>query len=89
MRTPRVPPPLPALLLLLLLLGGAHGLFPEEPPPLSVAPRDCEWGFWGRGHPKGWSWSPVEPAFPLLPKGSPGQAHPALGYTPLHSLPQT
>ncbi|XP_023603441.1 semaphorin-6B isoform X2 [Myotis lucifugus] len=40
MRTPRVPPPRPALLLLLLLLGGAHGLFPEEPPPLSVAPRD-------------------------------------------------
>lgn len=40
MRTPRVPPPLQALLLLLLLLGGAHGLFPEEPPPLSVAPRD-------------------------------------------------
>ncbi|XP_058138034.1 semaphorin-6B [Dasypus novemcinctus] len=40
MRTPRAPPPRPALLLLLLLLGGAHGLFPEEPPPLSVAPRD-------------------------------------------------
>ncbi|XP_057345795.1 semaphorin-6B [Manis pentadactyla] len=40
MRTPRAPPPHPALLLLLLLLGGAHGLFPEEPPPLSVAPRD-------------------------------------------------
>ncbi|XP_024424689.2 semaphorin-6B isoform X1 [Desmodus rotundus] len=38
MRTPG--PPRPALLLLLLLLGGAHGLFPEEPPPLSVAPRD-------------------------------------------------
>lgn len=49
MRTPRVPPPRPALLLLLLLLGGAHGLFPEELPPLSVAPRDCEWGSWGRG----------------------------------------
>ncbi|XP_006754099.2 PREDICTED: semaphorin-6B isoform X1 [Myotis davidii] len=40
MRTPRAPPPRLALLLLLLLLGGAHGLFPEEPPPLSVAPRD-------------------------------------------------
>ncbi|KAJ8792948.1 hypothetical protein J1605_003916 [Eschrichtius robustus] len=40
MRTPRAPPPRPALLLLLLLLGGSHGLFPEEPPPLSVAPRD-------------------------------------------------
>ncbi|KAL2764190.1 semaphorin-6B precursor, partial [Daubentonia madagascariensis] len=40
MRTPRTPPPRPALLLLLLLLGGARGLFPEEPPPLSVAPRD-------------------------------------------------
>ncbi|KAF5914131.1 hypothetical protein HPG69_003968, partial [Diceros bicornis minor] len=40
MRSPRAPPPRPALLLLLLLLGGAHGLFPEEPPPLSVAPRD-------------------------------------------------
>uniref|UniRef100_A0A8C5K1F1 Sema domain, transmembrane domain (TM), and cytoplasmic domain, (semaphorin) 6B n=1 Tax=Jaculus jaculus TaxID=51337 RepID=A0A8C5K1F1_JACJA len=41
MRTPRAPPPGPALLLLLpLLLGAAHGLFPEEPPPLSVAPRD-------------------------------------------------
>ncbi|XP_069336311.1 semaphorin-6B isoform X3 [Eulemur rufifrons] len=41
------PPPRPALLLLLLLLGGAHGLFPEEPPPLSVAPRDCESGVAG------------------------------------------
>uniref|UniRef100_A0A2K5JH36 Sema domain-containing protein n=1 Tax=Colobus angolensis palliatus TaxID=336983 RepID=A0A2K5JH36_COLAP len=40
MQTPRASPPRPALLLLLLLLGGAHGLFPEEPPPLSVAPRD-------------------------------------------------
>nr|XP_025874999.1 LOW QUALITY PROTEIN: semaphorin-6B [Vulpes vulpes] len=40
MRTPRAPPPRPAPLLLLLLLGGANGLFPEEPPPLSVAPRD-------------------------------------------------
>uniref|UniRef100_A0A8C0XVJ7 Semaphorin-6B n=1 Tax=Castor canadensis TaxID=51338 RepID=A0A8C0XVJ7_CASCN len=41
MRTPRAPPPRPALLLLLLLLlGTAHGLFPEEAPPLSVAPRD-------------------------------------------------
>ncbi|KAB1259816.1 Semaphorin-6B, partial [Camelus dromedarius] len=40
MWTPRAPPPQPALLLLLLLLGGARGLFPEEPPPLSVAPRD-------------------------------------------------
>ncbi|XP_037680135.1 semaphorin-6B isoform X1 [Choloepus didactylus] len=40
MRAPRAPPTRPALLLLLLLLGGAHGLFPEEPPPLSVAPRD-------------------------------------------------
>ena len=50
MRTPG--PPRPALLLLLLLLGGAHGLFPEEPPPLSVAPRDCEWGSWGRGIPR-------------------------------------
>uniref|UniRef100_A0A8C4PVD5 Semaphorin-6B n=1 Tax=Equus asinus TaxID=9793 RepID=A0A8C4PVD5_EQUAS len=39
MRTPRAPPPRPALLLL-LLLGGAHGLFPEESPPLSIAPRD-------------------------------------------------
>lgn len=45
MRTPRAPPPcLALLLLLLLLLGVAHGLFPEEPPPLSVAPRDCESG---------------------------------------------
>lgn len=44
MRTPRAPPPRPAPLLLLLLLGEANGLFPEEPPPLSVAPRDCEWG---------------------------------------------
>ena len=53
MRTPRGPPSRPALLLLLLLLGGAHGLFPEEPPPLSVAPRDCEWGVlrWGRESP--------------------------------------
>lgn len=42
MRTPRAPPPRPAPLLLLLLLGGANGLFPEEPPPLSVAPRDCK-----------------------------------------------
>ncbi|XP_022381453.1 semaphorin-6B [Enhydra lutris kenyoni] len=40
MRTPRAPPPRPAPLLLLLLLGGANGLFPEEPPPISVAPRD-------------------------------------------------
>uniref|UniRef100_A0A2K5EQT1 Semaphorin 6B n=1 Tax=Aotus nancymaae TaxID=37293 RepID=A0A2K5EQT1_AOTNA len=40
MQTPRASAPRPALLLLLLLLGGAHGLFPEEPPPLSVAPRD-------------------------------------------------
>ncbi|KAF3829573.1 hypothetical protein GH733_003837 [Mirounga leonina] len=40
MRTPRAPPPRPAPLLLLLLLGGANCLFPEEPPPLSVAPRD-------------------------------------------------
>nr|XP_045234732.1 semaphorin-6B isoform X3 [Macaca fascicularis] len=40
MQTPQASPPRPALLLLLLLLGGAHGLFPEEPPPLSVAPRD-------------------------------------------------
>uniref|UniRef100_A0A673UW24 Semaphorin 6B n=1 Tax=Suricata suricatta TaxID=37032 RepID=A0A673UW24_SURSU len=40
MRTPRAPPPRPAPLLLLLLLGEANGLFPEEPPPLSVAPRD-------------------------------------------------
>ena len=53
MRTPRGPPSRPALLLLLLLLGGAHGLFPEEPPPLSVAPRDCEWGVlrWGGSPP--------------------------------------
>ncbi|XP_062965674.1 semaphorin-6B isoform X3 [Cynocephalus volans] len=40
MWTWRASPPRLALLLLLLLLGGAHGLFPEEPPPLSVAPRD-------------------------------------------------
>ncbi|XP_075391730.1 semaphorin-6B [Tenrec ecaudatus] len=40
MRTPRAPPPRPALLLLLLLLEGFHCLFPEEPPPLHVAPRD-------------------------------------------------
>ncbi|KAK2087090.1 Semaphorin-6B [Saguinus oedipus] len=40
MQTPRASAPRPALLFLLLLLGGAHGLFPEEPPPLSVAPRD-------------------------------------------------
>ncbi|XP_060037937.1 semaphorin-6B isoform X2 [Erinaceus europaeus] len=43
MQTPAAPPPRPApllLLLLLLLLGGAHGLFPEEPPPLSVASSD-------------------------------------------------
>ncbi|XP_063085248.1 semaphorin-6B [Cavia porcellus] len=40
MLTPRAPPPRSALLLLLLLLGGTHGLFPEEPPPLSVAPKD-------------------------------------------------
>ncbi|XP_010633387.1 semaphorin-6B [Fukomys damarensis] len=40
MPTPGAPPPCPALLLLLLLLGGTRGLFPEEPPPLSVAPRD-------------------------------------------------
>uniref|UniRef100_A0A2K6TXR6 Semaphorin 6B n=1 Tax=Saimiri boliviensis boliviensis TaxID=39432 RepID=A0A2K6TXR6_SAIBB len=40
MQTPRASAPRRALLLLLLLLGGAHGLFPEEPPPLSVAPRD-------------------------------------------------
>lgn len=38
MRTPRASPP--GLVLLLLLLGGGRGLFPEEPPPLSVAPRD-------------------------------------------------
>lgn len=41
MWTPRVPPPRPALsFFLLLLLGVTYGLFPEEPPPLSVAPRD-------------------------------------------------
>ncbi|KAM5238617.1 semaphorin-6B [Ctenodactylus gundi] len=40
MQTPRAPPPRATLPLLLLLLGGARGLFPEEPPPLSVAPRD-------------------------------------------------
>ncbi|XP_054982467.1 semaphorin-6B isoform X2 [Sorex araneus] len=40
MRTPRAPPLRPALQILLLLLGGTHGLFPEESPPLSVAPRD-------------------------------------------------
>lgn len=45
MWTPRVPPPRPALsFFLLLLLGVTYGLFPEEPPPLSVAPRDCESG---------------------------------------------
>uniref|UniRef100_A0A8D2DGK4 Semaphorin 6B n=1 Tax=Sciurus vulgaris TaxID=55149 RepID=A0A8D2DGK4_SCIVU len=40
MRTAGAPPPCPALMLLLLLLGDSQGLFPEEPPPLSVAPRD-------------------------------------------------
>uniref|UniRef100_I3NBX9 Semaphorin-6B n=1 Tax=Ictidomys tridecemlineatus TaxID=43179 RepID=I3NBX9_ICTTR len=40
MRTAGAPPPGPALMLLLLLLGDSQGLFPEEPPPLSVAPRD-------------------------------------------------
>lgn len=57
MPTPRAPPPRPALLLL-LLLGVAHGLFPEEPPPLSVAPRDCESGNsgWERRGP-GWAGS--------------------------------
>ena len=77
MRTPRGPPSGPALLLLLLLLGGAHGLFPEEPPPLSVAPRDCEWGVlrWGRESPS--------------PGVSPGQTHPGPGSHPSSALPQT
>lgn len=40
MRTPRAPPLRQALQILLLLLGGTYGLFPEESPPLSVAPKD-------------------------------------------------
>lgn len=75
MRTPRAPPPRPAPLLLLLLLGRANGLFPEEPPPLSVAPRDCEWGSWGSRGPEEGSWVPAGSAvhFPqgLTRPGSP------------------
>lgn len=78
MRTSRVPPTRPALLLLLLLLRGAHGLFPEEPPPLSVAPRDCEWGSWGRGRTDRGSCSLAEPVASLTRPGSPGPgSHPS------------
>lgn len=74
MRTPRAPPPRPAPLLLLLLLGGANGLFPEEPPPLSVAPRDCKWGSRGSPSPEGGSHSQLG-LLPTSPRGSPDQAH--------------
>ena len=87
MRTPRAPPPRPAPLLLLLLLGEANGLFPEEPPPLSVAPRDCEWGGpRGGGVAREGLASQLGLRPPFL-RGSPGQAHPGPGSHPSPTPP--
>lgn len=87
MRTPRAPPPRPALLLLLLLLGGSHGLFPEEPPPLSVAPRDCEWGAWRGGVPRE-GLAPQLDQLPPPPGAHQARLTLALNHTPPRPLPR-